>query len=725
MSINTAVRVTDGLTPAFKSMVTAINLTISSFEHLRRAANVDADINTASLRQARIEMNSANEAIQRLEAEMQDLDNQTRQYGNTSRSTFGGLVSTVRGLVTSYAALSAGRYLINTSDQYSQIQARLGLIVDEQQKVSDLNGMIFATAERARGSYADMAATVTRLRMNAPDAFGSSQEAIRFAELLNKQFKLSGANLEETRAATLQLTQALGSGLLRGDELNSVFESAPTIMQDLADYLGVGTGELRKMAEEGQLTADAVKNSMLRAGNEIDKKFDKLPMTWADRWQQAQNRVMYGLADTSVALNNLANSPAMDLFMDNISSITSAIAYMLAYIVTGIAGMIGFMAEYWNILGPPLLTVLGLLGLYKAELIITQGLEVASGVAKGIMAARTWATTNATWAQVAAQYGLNAALYACPLTWIVAGIMLVIGALFLLVGIINQVAGTNYSAIGIMAGAWNAFGAILYNIFLFILQTAMFVMMSILAAILWAVEGGANAFIDFYNTWVQVAEDVMNLAQTVGTAIGNAIIAGINLAISGINLLIDALNKIPGFNIGKVSKMAYESVPKYSFASRKMDYLNFGDIDPSKAFSGGYKDIGAAWDSGYNWGANLFNDNTSDELDKYQDMLDKYNNTYNPTGTGLSDGGVGNAVKDTAQNTEDIKNLLKVTGDNVEYLRDLAEREVINRFTTAEIKIDMTNNNSISSNMDIDGVVNTLVEQLEEAMATSAEGVHY
>lgn len=688
MSINTAVRVTDGLTPAFRSMVTAINLTISSFEHLQRAANVDADINTASLRQARIEMNSANEAIQRLEAEMQDLDNQTRQYGNTSRSTFGGLASTVRGLVTSYAALSAGRFLIQTSDQYSQIQARLGLIVDEQQKVSDLNGMIFATAERARGSYADMAATVTRLRMNAPDAFGSSQEAIRFAELLNKQFKLSGANLEETRAATLQLTQALGSGLLRGDELNSVFESAPTIMQDLADYLGVGTGELRKMAEEGQLTADAVKNSMLRAGDEIDKKFESLPMTWSDRWQQAKNRVVWGLAETSVALNDLANSPGMDMFMDNISNITSAIAYMLAYTVTGVASMVGFMAEYWNILGPPLLTLVGLLALFKLE-------TIARSIAQSI---------------------LNAALYSSPITWYAAAILIAVGAFFLLIGVINQVAGTNISAVGLIVGAWNAAGAILYNIFVFILERFMGVMMLIINAGIWVAESIVNAFIDMHNSLV-------NIGENIATTIGNAFVNGANMAIEAINWIIEGLNNIPGVDIGTVGKLGSYKADSSALKMDKVDFSSYyADMDK---LGQNYKDVGAAWDSGYNWGANLFNGNTSDELDKYQAMLDKYNNTYNPTGTGLSDGGVGSAVKDTAKNTEDIKNLLKVTGDNVEYLRDLAEREVINRFTTAEIKIDMTNNNTISSNMDIDGVVNTLVEQLEEAMATSAEGVHY
>lgn len=694
MSISTTVRVTDGLTPAFRSMVNSINLTISAFENLQVAA--DNPIDVASLRQARVEMNNANLAAQRFEEQIQDLDNQTRQFGNTSMSVFSG----IKGLMVGIATSAAAGFLVRTSDQISQIESRINLLNDSLKSTDDLNYSIYESANRARGSYIEMANAVTKLGLNAPNVFSSIEETTAFMELLNKQFKIAGTTVQEVESATLQLTQALGSGVLRGEELNAVYEAAPGLINNIADYLGVTTMQLRDMASEGQITADVVKNAMFEAADDINRQFGKIDYTWSDRWIQAKNNMILGLMETSHAINDLANSPGVDLFINNISQMTSTVSYMLAYLVSGVASAVGFMAEYWNMLAPPIFTVIGLLTLFKLE-------AIARSIAQSI---------------------LNAALYACPITWVIAGIMLVIGALFLLVGIINQVAGTNYSAIGIMAGAWNAFGAILYNIFLVILQTAMFVMMSILAAILWAVEGGANAFIDFYNTWVQVAEDVMNLAQTVGTAIGNAIIAGVNLAISGINLLIDALNKIPGFNIGKVSKMAYESVPKYSFASRKLDYLNFGDIDPSKAFSGGYKDIGAAWDSGYNWGANLFNYKGYEQDNSYQDMLDKMdelsgNNVYNPTG--VSDGGVGNAIKDTAKNTEDIKNLLKVSGDNVEYLRDLAEREVINRFTTAEIKIDMTNHNTISSDMDIDGVVNTLVDQLEEAMATSAEGVHY
>lgn len=724
--LSNTIKLNDYMSPALRHICTAVNQTISTLEHMHRT--MGTDINVASMRSARNEIAQATVYLDTYDNQVRETINNTNRLGSSSSNTFNRMSRALSNYITTYGLAMAGKWIINTSDEMAQLNARVNMINDTLYQTSELNKLIFQTAQDARGSYSDMAKTITRIRMNAGDAFNSTLEAVKFAEMINKQFKISGATLEETNAATLQLTQALGSGVLRGDELNSVFEAAPSILQSIADYLDVPIGKIRQMAKEGEITADVIKNAMLDPStmNKINEQFNDIPMTWQDLWTRAINNVKWGLMDTSTMLNEMANSESMLSFVDNLSNITYALATGLAMAIQGIATVANFAYENWSMLAPILTTVLTLVALYKGELLVLKGLEMAHALWTNACAIATQLWAVATGTQTTAQLALNTALYSCPLTWYIAMIVLVVGAFFLLIAVINKVTGANISAVGVIVGAWYAAGAIIRNIFIGILNIALIVGTNLINGFITVVTNVQNLFIRLYNGWIDVCNGIGEWAAKAATWIGEKIARGVNFAIDCLNGLIDLINKIPGVSIEKSGHVSAGSV-SFQRGSHKAfktpNYLSTNII--------GFESISDAYKNGYSigsaWANKVLGKDKNNEVSKdLQEMMDKIGKDDGTLGgaPGTGGGSTGKHIKDTADNTAKIVDELKITGENIEYLRDLAEREVINRFTTAEIKIDMTNNNTISSDMDIDGVVRKLTDSVVEAMNTSAEGTH-
>ena len=724
--LSNTIKLNDYMSPALRHICTAVNQTISTFEHMHRT--MGTDINVSSMRSARNEIAQATVYLDNYDNQVRETINNTNRLGNRSLGVFDRMTRSLGNYITTYGLAMAGKWILNTSDEMAQLNSRVNMINDTLYQTSELNKLIFQTAQDARGSYSDMAKTITRIRMNAGDAFGSTIEAVKFAEMINKQFKISGATLEETNAATLQLTQALGSGVLRGDELNSVFEAAPSILQSIADYLDVPIGKIRQMAKEGQITADVIKNAMLdpSAMNKINEQFSEIPLTWQDLWTRAVNNVKWGLMDTSTMLNEMANSESMLAFVDNLSNMTYALATGLAMAIQGVATVANFAYENWSMLAPILTTVVGLIGYYKTIIALAKIETMLHARAQAFSNGITWASVQAKLAETGAQLGLNSALYACPLTWYAMAIMVVVGAFFLLIAVINKVTGANISAVGVICGAWYAAGAIIKNIFISILNIALIVGTNIINGFIAVVTNVQNLFIGLYNIWVDCTNGIGERAARAGNWIAEKIARGVNFAIDAINGLISAMNMIPGVDIGKVGHVTPGSI-SYQGASHKAfktpKYLSTNIL--------GYDSIADAYKNGYSigsaWVDKIFGKDKNNKVDKnLQALIDQMGKDNGAVGSspGAGSGNPGKHIKDTADNTAKIVDELKATGENIEYLRDLAEREVINRFTTAEIKINMTNNNSISNDMDIDGVVRKLTDGVVEAMNTSAEGTH-
>lgn len=623
------------------------------------------------------------------------------------------LMQTIKGAVAAYATIQTLSTALNLSDQLTSTTARLNLMNDGLQTTQDLQNMIYLSAERARGSYQATADAVSKLGLMAGDAFGSSEEIIAFMEQVNKQFTIAGTEAAGIDAAMLQLTQAMGSGVLRGEEYNSILEQAPNIIQAIADYMEVPKGQLKDMAAEGQITADIVKAAMFAAADDTNAKFESMPKTFSQIWTSFQNTALMAFQPVLQRMNEIANSEAFQQFVNNAIEGLSMVAGVALEIFDLLVGVAGAVADNWSWLSPIIYGVAAALAVYygwqlavNAINAITKGIHIAMAVAQMIHAAATGALTAATAAEIAAQNGLNAALYACPIVWIIVLIIALIALFYAAVTAVNKFAGTSVSATGIICGAFMVALAFIGNIFvaLWNLVVGVFVLIYNLVATVANFIG--NVFTDpigaVCRLFFDLADTVLGILQALASAIDA--IFGSNLA-GSVQGWRDSLGGWVDDTFGKGDEV---------MAKMNADDMKLGRFE-----------YGAAWDAGYSFGEgideSIANFDPSSLFDTNVPGADDYAN-LSDYGSGI--GGIGSGVDDIAGNTGKIADGMEITEEDLKYLRDIAEQEAVNRFTTAEITIEQTNHNTVSGKMDLDGIVSGLTDAANEAVDRIAEGVH-
>jgi len=545
---------------------------------------------------------------------------------------------------------------------------------------------------------------------------------VQFAGLIQKQMTIAGASAQEAANAELQLSQALGSGVLRGDELNSIFEQAPNLIRNIADYLNVPIGKIREMAADGELSADIVKNAIFAATDEINANFESMPMTWDQACTSMQNTATMAFQPVLVKLSEMANSEQFQVLMTNAvnTMATVAGAVLQVFELMGTAGQ--FAAEHWDVLGPIIYTVVGAWVAFNVVLGIYNGIQAVSNMLAAISAARSAIKAGATLAEAAAtttatgaQVGLNAALLACPLTWI---ILLIIALIAIIIAVANHIAHTGSVAtttFGVITGGVNVVIQFFKNLGLEVANIALGIGNAIAAL-------GTNIMTAFHNAICSVQSWWYGLLSTVLT-----VVAGI----------CEALNKLPfvEFDYSGITSAANEYAAKSEEAAdNKWDYLDVGDafydgVTTFDAFRDGWVDD--SYRSGAEWGDGV-SDKISDTLGGFSTDVPQQSDYENAVaGSGNSAADVANANLATAKNTGDTAKAaqkaaqsLDVTGENLKYIKDMAERDYINRFTTAKISVKQTNHNTVKNNMDLDGINEYLRSDLEQRMAAAAEGVH-
>ena len=352
-TIKTSIQIFDGMSPAFRQMTNAVNATLSVFEDLQR--EMSQPVNTSTLSYARQQLASIESYFVQIEEEIQKAANQQNNFNNRIRDgtgAFDGMLSKVMAIASTYAGLETIKAGIEISDKVTNVKAKLDLINDGNQTSAELDQMIFDAAQRSTTDYFDTANLVNRMAMNAGDAFENNKEVVAFAETLNKRFQIAGATQEEIASATLQLSQGLAAGALRGEELNAVFESAPNIIQSIADYLGVSIGKIRQMASEGQLTADVVKNAMFASIEETNKKFDSMPFTFSQVWTTFRNEAIRSLAPVWEKLGKLANSQEFKNMLQGLSNGIAFLGKGLVYIFSWVTSIYGFFSSHWTGIKP-------------------------------------------------------------------------------------------------------------------------------------------------------------------------------------------------------------------------------------------------------------------------------------------------------------------------------------------------------------------------------------
>lgn len=665
-----------------------------------------------------MDVSAANEAYIRLshtvsntERYIRDnVDEQGRfnQEINEGVSNANNLMDTIKGAVAAYVTIQSVTSALNLSDQLTSTTARLNLMNDGLQTTAELQDMIYLSAERSRGAYQTTADAVSKLGLMAGDAFDSSAEIIAFTEQLNKQFTIAGTEAAGIDAAMLQLTQAMGSGVLRGEEYNSILEQAPNIIQSIADYLEVPKGQLKDMAAEGQITAEIVKNAMFAAADETNAKFEQMPMTFAQIGQSIENTAMMAFTPVLQRMNEIANSEAFNVMVENAVSALSVVAGIALEIFDLLVGAATLLADNWSWLSPIIYGVVGALALYATYLGITKAAELASAAGKVIMcvaayahAAATGAEVAATTAATAAQYGLNTALLACPITWIIILVIALIALFYAAVAAVNKFAGTSVSATGIICGAFMVALAFIGNIFVALWNLVVDVFVLIYNLVAEVANFIGNVFTDpigaVCRLFFGLADTVLGILQALASAIDA--IFGSNLA-GSVQGWRDSLGGWVDETFGKGEEI---------MAKMNADDMKLGRFE-----------YGTAWDAGYSFGEGI--DESISSFDPAS-LFDTNVPGADEYGTGLA--GIGSGVDDIAGNTGSIADSMAVTEEEMKYLRDIAEQETVNRFTTAEVHIDMSGmQNTVNNNGDLDGFVSGLTDAVNEAVDIITEGVH-
>lgn len=663
-SISTSIELYDRVSPVINNMIGSIYSMIGAYESVENAMNHGFD--TAPINEARDAIDLAAREMEEMETNIQQARKQQEEFNQEVQegaSAMDGLENKVLGLVGAYASLQGIQKVVNLSDEYVQTTARLNMVNDGLQTTEELQQQIFASAQRSRASYTATADVVSKLAMRAGDAFTSNQEAIVFAENLNKMFVIAGASQEEMNSASLQLTQALGSGVLRGEELNAVFEAAPNIIQTIADSLGVGIGEIRAMAAEGQITADVVKNALLGATGEINSQFESMPMTWGQVWTGVMNELY------------MASMPVLEL--------------------------INLLANNWSIIEPLVIGAAAAIGLYTAALLIGKGAMLAHAAVTAIQTAFTSGWTVANFVATASQQGLNAALMACPLTWIILLIIAIIAIIYAVCSAIAKLTGVANSGFGVITGGINVVIQFFKNLGLSVANIALGIGNAIAAL-------GSNMMTAFNNAICSIQSWFWGLLST---------------AMSVVEGICAALNKLPfvEFDYSGISAKADEYAAKAAEAEgNKQDYKSIGDafnegMSTFDTFQDGWASdafsAGAAWGDGV---ADSVSNMFSGGIDTGAFDYSSYDASQLPAN-----------IADTADNTGSMSDSMDISSEELKYLHDIAERDVINRFTTAEIKVEMGGiTQNISSETDVDGMVDYLATGIYEAMESCAEGVH-
>ena len=653
-NIRAAIALYDGVTSPLQSMHKAMGVVLNTFEAMQQASGRAVD--TAAIREAREEWAKAGTAFDTIEENIRNANNEQQNFNNSIRggsNSANGLLSIIKKVAIAAGGIAGINKVLNISDELASTKARLNLLVDDGGSVAELEKKIMASAQRSRASYLTTAKAISQMGLMAGDAFANNDELIAFTETLNKAFVNVGAGTQQIEAATLQLTQAMASGVLRGEELNSVFENAQPVIQAIADYLGEPIGKIRTLAAEGKITADIVKNSLLMAADDINAKFESMPMTWGQVFTKASNIALQVIQPLLNGINWLAN---------NIS-----------------------------IIGPTVLALAGAFAVFQIAAHWTEIAAAATAIYHGVvnfLSIGFGILTGNTAAASAAVFTFNSALLANPIVWVVMLIMILIGALYAAVAAVNKFKGTSVSATGIIAGAFAVLGAFLINSFIVPAQNGF----ARFANFIGNVFNNPIAAVEvaFYDMFLTVLGYISKLAHAIE----------------------DVINKIPGVTVDITSGLdnfyagIEKAQQKVKDESGWVEYVKKMDfIDYSDAASAGYK-FGQGID-----------DKVSGFFGGGLDSIDAFNmgNAW--------DGIYGNTA-DTAANTAATADALDIAEEDLAYLRDIAEREAINRFTTAEIKVEQHNENHISSEMDIDGIMDAWTENFAERLAVSAEGVH-
>lgn len=707
-TIRTAIALYDGVTSPLQSMHKAMGVVLNTFESMQQASGRAVD--TTAIREAREEWAKAGTAFDAIEENIRNANNEQQKFNNSIRggnNSANGLLSTIKKIAVAAGGIAGINKVLNISDKLASTKARLNLLVDDGGSVDVLEQKIMASAQRSRSAYFDTASAVAKLGLNAGNAFnGDMDQVIAFMEQVNKQFVIGGATAQEQSNAMIQLTQAMAAGALRGEELNSILDGAPGIARAIEKYMGIAEGSIKTVAQEGKVTAEVVKNAMFAMADETNAKFDSMPKTWAQIWAGMKNQALSMFAPILTKINQIANSSKFQQVTTALINGLAGVANIASSVLDILISIASVIVDNWSWIQPIIMGIVAAMLIYNGVMLVGNTIMAVQAAVKAIHTAMTTAWSVATFTATAAQQGLNAALLACPITWIILLIIAVIAAIYAACAAIAKFTGIANSGFGVICGGIMVVIAFFKNLGLSVANIALGI---------WNALGAcaSNIGTAFHNVISNVQGWFYNLLSTALT-----VVAGI----------CEALNKLPfvEFDYSGITNKASEYAAKSAEA--------YGNVEEYKSVADAFNEGMSTFDTFQDgWAADAFASGAAwgdGVADKVSGMFD-FSALDSMGADSLDAFNLGNDLDSIYGNTGDIANNTAATADALDiaeedlaYLRDIAEREAINRFTTAEIKVEQHNENHISKDADLDGIMDAWANDFAEKLEVSEEGVH-
>ena len=623
------------------------------------------------------------------------VDNVNTQF-TASEGAASRLTSKLTTLAATFVSLATLKKGMDISDTYTNTVSKLNLITGSLEKTKTLQQEIFSAADRARGSYTDMADTVAKLGIIAGEQFGSNDNIVKFTETLQKMFKVSGTPTANQSGALLQIQQAIGMGKLQGQDLRILAEDAPLVETAIAKYMKKSTGEIKKLGADGKITSDVLINSVMQYANTIDKQIGGMSYTWGDYWNKIKNGATQAFSGVFGDVSKILGSNKFKSMIDGIVGSFYTLAGAAEKVLNDIITTYDFFASNWSIIAPILLTIAGAYLAMQLPILAAAAATVWKTVCD-------WAETAAIFAMIVAQDGLNAALAACPITWIIAGIAVLIGLIYLIVAAVNKWGNQTLSATGIIVGAIFVAAAAVWNIAIGLLNG--------LIQLMWTI---------FVEPFLGIIEWVLNAANGGFNGFGGAVANLIGQIIGWFLSLGQVVTKIIDAIFGTNWTAGLESLRGAVTA--------WGKNDKAITLTGGNNaapTIGQRWDpaaagnAGYKFGQGIDSSvkNWTDKLGN----LGKVPNITIPSTAPIPKGPT--TVKGTGA---DGSVQVNIADQDLQYLRDLAEKQYINKFSTAvlspKLSVSFTGNAGDKDNQQ--QIYSTIGKMLKEELATAAEGYY-
>lgn len=575
-------------------------------------------------------------------------------------------------LVTKLISLAALLKGITIVDGYTNTSARLGLITDSLEEQKKLQEQIFASANRSRGIYSDMASAVAKLGITASEAFGSNDELVAFTELIQKGFKVGGASQSEQSAAMLQLTQAMGSGKLQGDEFRSIMENAPMIADAIAKYVNISKGELKELASEGEITSDIIKNAIFAASDGINEKFESMPMTFSEVWSKIKNAGTQAFGGMMENISTMLNSTGI---INAINVIIGAI-YLLADTINFVVGLI---SDYWPVIQAILIGI--------GALILINIIGYLSAVIPVLISI------------ISLWFSMNLPMIA------------MIGAIAAIVYAFGKLGITAEDVFGFIGGVVGVAVAMISNLFLGLLEL-----------VLGVINFLVTPFVNFANFIGNIFTSPISSVIYMFQGMADSILATIQKVASAMDFVFGSnmADTVAGWRSG-LKEMADNAVAEYAPNEDYQKVMNEFDMSASD-FGFERVDENEAWEKGTQVGKNVY----SAAGDKLSDIADSLTNKGGNTGA-IDTSGFGSAsdpltVKGKGKNDKVDVNM---SDEDMQYLRDIAERDYINKFSTNTLAPNVTISfGDVHETADANKVAGRIKKILQEEIALTAEGAY-